>query len=88
MTKEGKQKYQTGITKNQKRNIWDKASWYEVEQQCLYIVEEDKDLEVLKNQQVVVQQDEERILKMSHSSVDGMHFRRDKRYMKVWFANV
>ena len=45
-------------------------------------MEEDKDLGVLKNQQVVVQQDEERILKMSHSSVDSMHFSRDKRYTR------
>ena len=86
---EGRQKYRAGLTKNQKRNIRDKASRYKVEQQCLYIVEEDKDLGVLKERRVVVKQDEkERILKMCHSGVDGMHFGRDKTYKKVRFANV
>ena len=52
-------------------------------------MEEDKDLGVLKKRRVVVKQDEkERILKMCHSGVDGMHFSRDKTYKKVRFANV
>ena len=86
---EGRQKYRAGLTENQKRNIRDKASRYKVERQCLYIVEEDKDLGVLKKRRVVVKQDEkERILKMCHSGVDGMHFGRDKTYKKVRFANV
>ena len=85
---EGRQKYRAGLTENQKRNIRDKASPYKVEQ-CLYIVEEDKDLGVLKKRRVVVKQDEkDRILKMCHSGVDGMHFGRDKTYKKVRFANV
>ena len=44
---------------------------------------------VLKNLRVVVKQDEkERILKMCHSGVEGMHFARDKTYKKVHFAKV
>ena len=86
---EGRQKYRAGLTENQKWNIRDKASRYKVEQQCLYIVEEDKDLGVLKRRRVVVKQvEKERILKMCHSGVDGMHFGRDKTYKKVRFANV
>ena len=34
------------------------------------------------------QDEKERILKMCHSGVDGMHFGRDKTYKKVRFANV
>ena len=83
-TVQGGQKYRPGLTENQKRNIRDKASRYEVQRQCLYIVEKDKDLGILKKRRVVVKQDEkERILKMCHSGVDGMHFGRDKTYKKV-----
>ena len=34
------------------------------------------------------QAEKERILKMCHSGVDGMHFGRDKTYKKVHFANI
>ena len=34
------------------------------------------------------QEDKERILKMSHSSIDGMQFGRDKTYKKVCLAKV
>ena len=84
---EGRQKYRAGLTENQKRNIRDKASRYKVEQQCLYIAEEDEDLGVLKKRRVVVKQDEkERILKMCHSGVDGVHFGRDKTYKNLRYV--
>ena len=37
---------------------------------------------------MVKQDEKERILKMCHSGVDGMHFGRDKTYKNVRFANV
>ena len=53
------------------------------------MIEKDEDLGTLKKRRVVVKQEEkERILQMCHSGVDGMHFGRDKTYMKVRFAKV
>ena len=77
-------KYRDGLSDNQRRNIRDKATRYVVEQHCLYVFDEDKDLGAHKKRRVVVKQEEkDRILKMCHSGMDGMHFGRDKTYKKV-----
>ena len=82
-------KYRDGLSDNQKRNIRDKATRYVEEQLSLYVVEKDDDLGTQKRRKVIVKKEEkDRILRMCHSGVDGMHFGRDKTYKKVYLCFV
>ena len=57
---------------------------YVVEKEVLYILDKDRDKDLIRKRRVIVKEEEkQKILSMCHDGIDGMHFGRDKTYRKA-----
>ena len=57
---------------------------YVVEKEVLYILDKDRDKDLICKRCVIVKEEEkQKILSMHYDGIDGMHFGRDKTYGKA-----